>query len=366
MGAYGAKLEDADYFCGVKIERDVTRKRLFISQEAYIDRVVKEFDIESGRGKPPRTPADASARLSKEQSPKTAEEREQMSKKPYARLVGALLWIAMMTRPDICDQVQKQSQYLRDPGLAHWEAALRVVRYLKGTRRHGVMLDGAGITFTLNDDGTETIDQPIVFYCDADYAGDTDDRKSVSGLVASIAGALVMWRAKKQGGVTLNTMQAELVSMGTAVQENEGLIAGLAEIGFRATLPSIIHEDNTAAILHTKDGRNQSKARHIGVRFFYIRENVRDGKVKIVYCPTAKMMADIMTKAIPADQFEYLRNGIGVVDVPTELSKSLGDNGTNALVAISGEWETRKYHGANDPKRKTLTKHDIMHEVDYV
>ena len=134
MGAYGAKLEDADYFCGVKIERDIARKRLFISQEAYIDRVVKEFDIESGRGKPPRTPADASARLSKEQSPKTAEEREQMSKKPYARLVGALLWIAMMMRPDICDQVQKQSQYLRDPGLAHWEAALRVVRYLKGTK----------------------------------------------------------------------------------------------------------------------------------------------------------------------------------------------------------------------------------------
>lgn len=343
LDSYGVILDDVDYFCGIKIERDLEKRRLFLSQEAYVDRVVKEFDDSIGQSKPPRTPADTSARLTKEQAPKTDAERLSMSRKPYSRLVGALLWVAMMTRPDICDQVHKLSQFIRDPGEAHWDAALRVVRYLKGSKRHGIMFDGAGITFAINEDGTETLNQPVTFYCDADYAGDTDNRKSTSGLLASIAGAFIMWRAKKQGGVTLNTMEAELVSMGTAVQESEGLTAGLLEMGIRTTPPAIINEDNQAAILHTKDGRNQSKARHIGVRFYYIRENVKDGKVKIVYCPTAKMLADIMTKAIPADQFEYLRNGIGVVDVSKEISKTLGDNGTKALVAISGKWECRDY-----------------------
>ena len=60
-----------------------------------------------------------------------------------------------------------------------------------------------------------------------------------------------------------------------------------------------------------------------------------------MYCPTKEMLADIMTKAMPADQFEYLRNGIGVVNVPVMASKMLSDIGSKALMAISGEWECR-------------------------
>ena len=87
LSSYGVVLEDVDYFCGLKIERDLERRRLFISQEAYVDRVIKEFDDGAWQGKPPRTPADASVRLTKDQAPKNEAERATMSKKPYSRLV---------------------------------------------------------------------------------------------------------------------------------------------------------------------------------------------------------------------------------------------------------------------------------------
>ena len=259
---------------------------------------------------------------------------------PYMNLVGALMWPAAMTRADISEAHHQLTKFNRDPGPAHWEAAQRVARYLKGTKRHGLLIDGTGITFTDNGDGTETLDQPVIFHCDADYAGDLDDRKSTSGLHVQIAGAMVTWRAKKQGSVTLSTMESELIAIGDAVVENEYIDALLLEMGIKIAQPSIIMEDNQSAIAYTKGGKNELKARHVGVRFHYIRNSVNDGRIRIEYCPTTEMLADIFTKALPADQFEYLRKGIGISEIPAAFRRKREGNKPRAnKTTISGEWE---------------------------
>jgi hypothetical protein len=66
---------------------------------------------------------------------------------------------------------------------------------------------------------------------------------------------------------------------------------------------------------------------------------VRDGKIRIIYCPTQKMLADILTKRLPTDQYEYLRNGIGVVEVPADMR--VDKQMIAKIAAIYGEWECR-------------------------
>jgi hypothetical protein len=250
------------------------------------------------------------------------------------------MWPATMTRPEILSAYQTLAKFNKNPGIKHWNAALRVLKYLKGTKKYGMLLDGCGITFSKGDDRKEIIDQPIHIYADADYAGDLDDRKSTSGLYVQIAGALICARAKKQGCVTLATMEAELVALSLAIQHHEEITAFLDELGFKCREPTIIHEDNQSAIAYTKGGKNESKARHLGVRFHYIKDSVSNGKVRIVYCPTKEMLADIFTKAIAADQFEYLRNGIKVVDLPRIFElRRLGKQELANSATYRGEWE---------------------------
>jgi hypothetical protein len=344
MDRYKAEMGELNYYCGIKIERDLKSKRTFMSQEAYIDKMVEKYDSNSERSV--RNPM-CDVKLTKEMCPTTDEEVEKMKSIPYSNLVGALLFAAVMTRADISIAVHELSKFMKNPGMDHWKAAIRVLRYLKGTKRHGILFDGSGVTFTNKGDGTSRMNSAVHIYCDADYAGDLDDRRSTSGLLISMAGCTVYWRAKKQGGVTLSTMESEIVSMGIAVQYNEYIVALLGELGIEVESPSVIHEDNQSAIAYTKNAKNQSKARHLGVRFHYIRENVRDGKIRVEYCPTQEMLADIFTKRLPTDQFEYLRNGIGVVAVPDDMRID-SNLVANARIAITGEWECRDCRIEND------------------
>jgi hypothetical protein len=362
MDRYKAEMGELTYYCGIKIERDLKSKRTFMSQEAYIDKMIEKYDSTSERCV--RNPM-ADVKLTKEMCPSTDDEMEKMKDIPYSNLVGALLFAAVMTRADISIAVHELSKFMKNPGMDHWRAAIRVLRYLKGTKRHGILFDGSGVTFTNKSDGTSRMNSAVHIYCDADYAGDLDDRRSTSGLLISMAGCTVYWRAKKQGGVTLSTMESEIVSMGIAVQYNEYIVGLLGELGIEVESPSVIHEDNQSAIAYTKNAKNQSKARHLGVRFHYIRENVKDGRIRVEYCPTQEMLADIFTKRLATNQFEYLRNGIGVVEVPDDMRI---DNKliANAGIAITGEWECRDYRIENDIDTSMRQISDIARLTDRI
>src|SRR5579871_2249799 len=127
----------------------------------------------------------------------------------YRSIVGALNYLAMVTRPDIAFAIGMVARFMYKPGLAHWQAVKRILRYLKGTADYRLIFKrnyGAD-NLTLN------------IYCDADWAGDIGDRKSTSGFLVKYEGIAVGWKTGKQGSVALSTLEAEYIGTTTVTKK---------------------------------------------------------------------------------------------------------------------------------------------------
>ena len=155
-------LGEANYILGIKLLRDRKNNVLDLSQASYIDKIVTRFGMEnSKRG---LLPFKHGIHLSKEQSPKTPEEKELMSKKPYASAVGSLIYVMLCTRPDICYAVGVVSRYQSDPEVEHWTTVKHILKYLKRTRDYMLVYSSESLK-TLG-------------YTNSDFQGDIDSSKS--------------------------------------------------------------------------------------------------------------------------------------------------------------------------------------------
>ena len=105
---------------------------------------------------------------------------------------------------------------MENPGKTHWEAVKCIFRYLRGTPNHGLIFGGRGRDFSL------------VGFCDSNYAGDRDRRKSTFGYVFTIGGTTISWKARLQTIVALSTTEAELI----AAKEVLYLRRLLCDLGF--------------------------------------------------------------------------------------------------------------------------------------
>uniref|UniRef100_H3H975 Integrase catalytic domain-containing protein n=2 Tax=Phytophthora ramorum TaxID=164328 RepID=H3H975_PHYRM len=188
----------------------------------------------------------------------------------------------------------------------HWVAVKRIFRYLQGTKTHGICFKpGDKIDFR--------------GYSDADWAGDLADRKSTSGYTFMLMSAPVSWGSKKQSSVSLSTSEAEYIALSLAIQEGKWIHRLLCEILAAAneTGPELmIREDNQSCIKMTKNPVNHGRAKHIDIKYHHIRDEVKRGEVKLEYCETSVMLADIMTKALAGPRH-------------TELTAALGIHGTS-------------------------------------
>ncbi|XP_073041999.1 secreted RxLR effector protein 161-like [Primulina eburnea] len=174
---------DASYVIGIKIHRDKIRGIIGLSQETYINKVLERYRMKDC------SPSIASVvkgdKFNLSQCPKNDLEREQMKNIPYASAVGNLMYAQVCTRPDIAFIVGMLGRYQSNPGLDHWKAAKKVMRYLQGTKDYMLMFRR-----------TENLE--VIGYSDSDYAGCIDSRKSTSGYIFMLAGGAVSWRSAKQ------------------------------------------------------------------------------------------------------------------------------------------------------------------------
>lgn len=291
-------LGEIHWLLGIEVKRDREGGRLMLSQRAYIDASLCRFGFEDL--KPITTPMDPSVRLTSDQSPKSTTEIARMSKLPYKEAVGTLMYAALGTRPDIAYAIQVLSKFSKNPGEAHWDAVKRVFHYLKGTRDLWLTYGG----------GKENLDG----FTDAD-GNMAEDRRATSGYAFLINRGAVSWSAKRQEIVTLSTTESEYVGATHAAKEALWLRSLITQI-FGEPLPTTnIFSDNKSAIALAKDHQYHPHTKHINIRYHFIRWIIEEGKVRLVFCPTKDMVADVFMKALPSTKVKHFASEMGLAAV---------------------------------------------------
>lgn len=293
-----------DYFLGLHLDRPSPRGTITVSQRQYVKRLAERHGLADAKPAllpmtPGAVPQDAGTRLS------------QAGVERYQGLIGGLLYIATCTRPDVSYAVGKLARYAARPTEEHEMAALRVLRYLKGTARWGLRYTGG---------------QALVGYCDADYAGDLDSRRSTSGYAFLLHGAAVSWSSKLQQTVAMSTTEAEYIAAATAARE--AIWLKLLMVDLEQTNDAVqMRSDNQSAIhlMHNPGGTARSK--HIDVANHFVRDRVARGDLIVRYVGTKEMVADVLTKALPGALLEQCRLGLGMQEVTTEDEEAVeGDD----------------------------------------
>ncbi|XP_055605091.1 uncharacterized protein LOC129753315 [Uranotaenia lowii] len=210
----------------------------------------------------------------------------------YRSLVGALLYIAVCARPDIAVSASILGRKVSAPTETDWVAAKRLVRYLKHTKNWK-------LEFGRSTDG-------LIGSTDADWAGDTATRRSTTGFVFHYAGGAVSWASRRQSCVTLSSMEAEYVALSEACQELVWLLELLKDLGVPHQGPVRVLEDNQSCIAFVASERINRRSKHIETRECYVKQLQDEGILKLEYCPTDTMVADVFTKPLGAvKQFKF-------------------------------------------------------------
>ena len=284
-------LKELDWILGMAIKRNREKRVMEISQTAYIDMVLKKFGMAGC--KPVLTPMEGT--LTKMDGKDVKPDSE------YMKLVGSLLYAALVTRPDIAFAVQSLGKHLQGSNEEHWIAAKRVLRYLKGTSE-------VGLKYTGNSTGSFT----LVGFADADYAGDKDNRRSTSGYTFTLSHGddvnTIDWKAKQQDVVALSSAESELISACSATQSAVYIRQLLMDLGFKQDEPTVIMEDNQACIAMGNNPITHKRTKHIDVRYHFVREKVESKEVELVYIPTQHQLADILTKPLSNIRLAMIRN----------------------------------------------------------
>jgi hypothetical protein len=194
-----------------------------------------------------------------------------------------LLWISQCTRPDIAFAVNKLSQYLRDPSLSHWYAAVGILNYLKTTSTLKLRLGGS-----LNVSG----------YSDSDWAEDRDDRRSTSAYTYRIGDGAISWKSRKQATVSLSSTEAEYKALSDSCKEGLWLRHLLTELHLCPSDPIPVHVDNEGAEALARNPKHHARTKHIHARYHFIRECIADNTISLLHVSTTDMLADMLTKPL--------------------------------------------------------------------
>lgn len=283
-------LGEATFFLGMDIRRDRQERTIKLSQERMTTALVERFRLQDC--KPRSLPLGTGVRLCNDDGELLTDE-----KGSYATLVGSLLYISVCTRPDISQAVGVLSRFMQNPTVVHQQAALGVLKYLAGSV-------GIGITFGGGDCVLEG-------YCDADYAGDLDGRKSTTGFVFILDGGAISWSSKRQATVAASTTEAEYIAAALTVKEALWLRVLLGDLGVEVVCVQLFG-DNQGALKLLKNPVISSRSKHIDVVYHFARERVALGQVKFEYIRTDFMLADMFTKPVPKSKFAFCCSGIGV------------------------------------------------------
>ena len=248
--------------------------------------------MENGRAV--KTPMEPNLKLVRLEAP-------EIDAKLYQSGLGALMYAMLATRPDLAFAVGALSKHAATPGEAHWMALKRVYRYLCGTTDTCLIYSGA-------------TKPNILGYVDADWAGDINDCRSISGYVFVISGGAVSWSSKKQPSVALSSMEAEYMAAAAATKEAvwlHSLTQELSPSSFQE--PTTLLIDNQSAMALVKNAVFHDRTKHIAICHHFIQEKIDNEEITLQYVPTNEQVADVLTKPLMREKHNHFIEGMGMV-----------------------------------------------------
>ncbi|WVZ00077.1 hypothetical protein V8G54_026146 [Vigna mungo] len=284
------ELGEARRILGIDIKKDKPGGNLFLSQECYLQKVISRYRM--AESKMASTPVGQHLKLTKEQCPKTEEERRKMESVPFSNGIGSIMYGMVCTRPDVAHGVSVLSQFMVNPGPTHWEALKWMLRYIRGSLSGGY----------------------IEGFVDSDFAGCMDTRKSRSGYVFTLFGTAVSWRSTLQSVVALSTTEAEYYALAEGVKEALWLKGLVRELGFHQK-SVCVHCDSRSAIHLANHQIYHSRTKHIDVKLHFVRSIVESGDVQICKIASEENPADMLTKPLAKERFLLLLSRIGCLPV---------------------------------------------------
>ena len=278
---------DPKSYIGLTLERNSFG--LKVSQPLYTRNLIRDYGfIDAKRVITPMVPTCSGSDIEKSKEGQTVNF-------PYRQAVGTLLFLSNKSRPDISYAVSHASRYLENPTNENVIAVKRIIRYLKATPNDGIYFSKVDSEPQMNA------------YCDADYAGDPETRRSTSEMVIFLNKSPIMWSSRRQPIVTLSSTEAEYVSACDCVKEVIYLKSLIKELTDKE-ISVRLYEDNQSTIKLIKNGVMNKRSKHIDVRYKITHEKLRENVFKLCYCPSNLQIADILTKPLGSESFNFLKN----------------------------------------------------------
>jgi len=318
------------WFLGIHILRNRATRTLWLSQEAYVDKLAHQYLHADDRlGKMPTTP------MTTEELLPFDGQATNSSIHSYQRKTGSILFATITTRPDVAFAASRLARFNQNPSAEHHTAANRVIQYLYGTK-------GLALTFGKQQQGL----QSLICASDASFADNSIDRKSSQGYVILLFGGPIAWRANKQDTVTTSTTEAELLALSQTAKESIFVSRMLAGMTLELDEPLVIQCDNnqTLRLVTEESAKLTTKLRHVDIHSHWLRQEYRERRVHVKWVPTAEMIADGLTKALPSQRHTHFVNLLGMEDIQTRLEQERRMEDLREQIKASRLKETEQEH----------------------
>lgn len=221
----------------------------------------------------------------------------------YRRLVGRLIYLGV-TRPELSYVIHILSQFMTAPQEEHWNAALRVVRYLKNSPGQGILLRA----------DTEL---KLTAWCDSYWGSCPITNRSLTGWFIQLGGSPVSWKTKKQDVVSRSSCEAEYRAMADTVSELLWFRQIRPAMGIECTDPIVLYSNSLSVINLAANLVYHARTKHVGNGCHFIRDEIIRGTIATKHVSTKSQLAHIMTKALGRREFEAFLLKLGVCNLHT-------------------------------------------------
>ncbi|GJU71469.1 retrotransposon protein, putative, ty1-copia subclass [Tanacetum coccineum] len=294
------KLKKALY--GLKQAPHACPRGIFINQSKYASEIVKKYGLHTTDSVD--TPMIENKKLDEDLQGKPVDATL------YRGMIGSLMYLTS-SRPDLNYVVCLCAQYQAKPTEKHLQAVKQIFRYLNGTINMGLWY-------------SKDTDMSLTAYADADHAGCQDTRRSTSGSAQFLGDKLVSWSSKKQKSTAISSTEAEYIALSGCCSQILWMRSQLTDYGFKFNkIP--LYCDNKSAIALCCNNVQHSRAKHIDIRYHFIKEQVENGIVELYFVRTEYQLADIFTKPLPRERFNFLIDKLGMRSMSPETLKRLAE-----------------------------------------